>query len=1373
MSEKYFLYNTCDDFNFYTTHSKNTKLTGYPLSDLDLKNLTKDITYKFQQCNSYDDIVTKLDELELDLYTPNTIDISHSLLKDKYRIDLKYYDKFDYETTFKYKFLTKTQFFKHKNEESYLALSNFSKYFNTFEKYLVCKFTSDQLKINNLKINNYKEDDNKNNPITIFAPITCGHFILIKNNKKHLLILSNAINNIDESIFTGASCYSSVLFLEVNKTGMIPIIKSLNIYKELQNIYSFHGCHNLIMKNLNFYQDEILLTNQARLKNYYDADIDNYLFCIDSDKKLNIDSLQIKVNEINKIMEKFLTFYHLIKYTVGTDEFIKFTSSHPLCTLTNINSLEKTLNEISKEIQQSLEKNNEQIDKNNKNKHLFEAIFENYVYLFQNIQLNTIKEFIDNFNHQNNSCIYFADLYNKLQCNLEKRKSLQNIHLVFEILFGNIILESQWDFFRTLLNDFINFNKDKKCNIYQLMMGKGKSSVIVPLLSLSLSSKITKGIIYIIVPQHLLQQTKNTIQVLTAWFNIKNIKIITDTDAKQMILNKSIEIKLQNVTHDVFTENDVMIFDEIDHMYDPIKSNYNIVLDTAKQTFSNEDCYFIFDTIDGIAHKKLDLKRNEYSLINDNNKQYYIDLIKHIQQENHIRNQTYGMSKLIKQSDDYIDRRIIPYERQDTPLEGSQFSSILHTIILTYLYFKENDYQLEDIDIDNIIYSIDYNDGFHTSITDKFNNFNKKYNSITSDNDLMKLKRNILKNEFQKCECKRSCVISYLCEFVLHYIKPLATIYNTSFIDVINFPCRWKMGFSGTVNMDLTNIESFNDKIHIDTDEKLGVKYALMGNYCIGEKPQNDVFLFEKSTISDMESNILQILQKKTYHSLIDIYGLFRNKSSIQVVEYIYNNTQQKYKNTKFIFIDDNDTIKQFCSGKVEDFSAIVDTNIFMYFSQRHIIGTDIPNQPIGLHGLVIINNQTSLTQFAQGIYRMRKLNKGHLIDIAYEKTGDFSSLIPNYSLKEHIYKELQKIENNLTKTKSVYLDLQILKYKIRKQTTKYIQYDMIPNYLRKHPIKFEQNDLQRKKIFKKQMGINDNRFDTLINDTFRSHSQEILFQILMFDQSACKTTNVNIDVDVDDDMNVEVDVDVEMDVNNCTNCNSPFLSIPQYNVIFPNNIDSCLSISDNIMITIDFFKNYSDSFSFTNKYVLAHIENKYLLCNLQTHKYFQYNKFPIYNLEFELINNFSFPHALFKIDNELTNLDKIILQLIENNKLNGYLDTKFLKKIDQISLEPLDEFLIFVLLFTNNHASQKYNIKILNIMKDLDINKEETLKNIRIKISNLYTKCIKYTTINCNQISKTLNFTHKSILQNTSDDYEIIYQFVNKVFNENSFFLM
>jgi reverse gyrase len=101
------------------------------------------------------------------------------------------------------------------------------------------------------------------------------------------------------------------------------------------------------------------------------------------------------------------------------------------------------------------------------------------------------------------------------------------------------------------------------------MMGKGKSKVLTPLLTLYFILKHNKQV-YIIVPEHLLKQTKKDMKNYINIFNLGNsLKITTDSKIKENFLDGS----FNNIERN---KNTIMLIDEFDTIIDPLQSNFNI-----------------------------------------------------------------------------------------------------------------------------------------------------------------------------------------------------------------------------------------------------------------------------------------------------------------------------------------------------------------------------------------------------------------------------------------------------------------------------------------------------------------------------------------------------------------------------------------------------------------------------------------------------------------------------------------------------------------------------------------------------------------------------------------------------------------------------
>ena len=362
---------------------------------------------------------------------------------------------------------------------------------------------------------------------------------------------------------------------------------------------------------------------------------------------------------------------------------------------------------------------------------IFEIIYNNYENIYKIMQINIllknckrIKNIITNCNEL--SCREVAEINSFLRpvkpC---KKDNLNFISLAFEIYFGNIINEEQWEKFNAIFSNFKDCrnNPNQLREVHQFMMAKGKSSVITPLLLLNIYTEQirTRGVdyynstyenIYLVLPSHLIKQAKEYLHPIQTLFNLHNFYIKSDNEMKENIILLNEEIsseysyergRAKDKLED-YIKNSVFIFDEFDMMFDPIQSNYNVQMSDDRVFFNLED----FDLVVKLL-KDIDNNINFDSKLDFNNRVY-----KELN-NNLIKNVNYGMSKIEIDNIDYIidgkiyNRWVIPYARKDTPNEGSNFSSILTTFCFTIRYFKENNWNLEEKDFYNL-YQVKYDD---------------------------------------------------------------------------------------------------------------------------------------------------------------------------------------------------------------------------------------------------------------------------------------------------------------------------------------------------------------------------------------------------------------------------------------------------------------------------------------------------------------------------------------------------------------------------------------------------------------------------------------------------------------------------------------
>ena len=669
--------------------------------------------------------------------------------------------------------------------------------------------------------------------------------------------------------------------------------------------------------------------------------------------------------------------------------------------LTNINNFIDTTNNIIKKYNDYIYDENNTTVKLFKNNNMFYDIFitnynETYKYItylrYVNI-LNKIIE-IDNTNENYNMIVEsLVGIYNE-KMNARTYKLNYAFEIIFEIIFGNSITDEQYETYSKIINSYIDFidektknaylevehifnfkkkvvsggNYPKKIPIHHLMMGKGKSSVITPLLCLYFNLVFHKKVI-VIVPQHLKLQTIDSLTYYITFFNI-NVEIMTDNEIKHNFLGGKYINEKQNSDY-------IMLIDEFDSILNPLASNYNeIVMNDAK--------------IDSI-YKYIFLKfmRHYYT-----GTHYSADVTNMIDAE--ITNiNTLIKKKILKENINWginpITCLALPYFGKDTYDEKCLFTSPIITIYLTLYYH----YIINKKNITPIIYNYMITYELFQII---FNlavplNYDEVSNFIKMDED----------NIFNK-----------IMDHIISNIRLTRTQLNISFIDILNIKNMYKVGYSGTVNIDLPVLsEQFEfDKIVVDNDEKANVEYAIKKATIINYDSGKNIY-----------NKINELIIKNSYGALIDATGAFKNDKNIEIAKMIYTAIKRPIifldeKNNKLVYMGDNN---------VEKYDEYINyINPFLYYSQSHIVGVDIKqdNYP-NIIGLCIIDLNMQYTVIAQAIFRLRKLNMGHTINFYINGTGKIGN-------SEELIKLLHENDDVSKNNKKSYLLLQNIKSSIR-----------------------------------------------------------------------------------------------------------------------------------------------------------------------------------------------------------------------------------------------------------------------------------------------------------------------------------------------------
>lgn len=617
----------------------------------------------------------------------------------------------------------------------------------------------------------------------------------------------------------------------------------------------------------------------------------------------------------------------------------------------------------------------------------------------------------------------------------------------FEIMFQNIIRKDQYDLIQSISK---NMNSYGPKSVYEILMGKGKTSVIAPILSFKCLYEQdvelkTKQVI-IAMPKSLITQSNNSFIKYSKMLDKVKYQAckITRQDSKfkmciaakpptdrlLITTGKSIQSYLLNGGNNL---NDTfIIIDEIDSMINPNTSelNYpmgnkivpehisdiaNIMIDLIRDNFETEIIldsdaaknefvsemimdyepherfteswkYFVRTHIKKkVANIYLDKSAiNIWKLIYDS----FVDALGMLHRKD------YGITNRSNKKGDII---AIPFIATNEPSYGSEFSDPYLTLVLTILSCKYS--KLSEIQIVNLInnaYLPLFNNASIT-VQDKHKIFNSiffrskaLYASIAN---FTWDKSTIASEDVENLSGDESFLRDYILTIVLPVIKVPRTQLNSSFYDVINSTfCKRRTGFSGTTNilLPLLGENEFTGVVK-DSDAEQQIKLAIKYDIINGKVRENSIHISHE---------ILSEIGNITGDCLIDTGAFLKNYATAAVAEIIHDGTGKAV-----VYFNEDDAMMIF-NGRIHQPYADVrstNANLFFYYDHKHTIGTDVRSLPLKMNGIVTINNFNRLTDVAQGIFRLRKINKGH--NISFLITPSLSRIDNVHLLYAHLLK--------------------------------------------------------------------------------------------------------------------------------------------------------------------------------------------------------------------------------------------------------------------------------------------------------------------------------------------------------------------------------
>ena len=476
----------------------------------------------------------------------------------------------------------------------------------------------------------------------------------------------------------------------------------------------------------------------------------------------------------------------------------------------------------------------------------------------------------------------------------------------------------------------------------------------------------------------------------------------------------------------------------------------------------------------------------------------------------------------------------IPYSANKSPVDGSEFTDFELSMMLTMLSYFQEKIRIEDIKLyitviekqltsfnaaiktnstlKEAIYNIFYRDiiGIISIETlDTIRSTFKESKDITSDCKFIADEFNKLENINKKVFFLRT----YLYTIIFKYFFKISLDQsNISMVDIYSpTVSHKKVSFSGTVNFnapgDIIQNNLLNGPVdpryyagqmnQIKIDEVVGgsIEASVLG---VTTNPPT-LIPWDKQDQDTVEKILLQqvIDANGKYSALIDAGGLILSRSPLQVIKYIEASLTGK----TILYVDNTGKRQIYKESGSVPYNNEVFSNLFIYYDHKHCVGIDF-KQPFEMKGLVTIANKSTLTDIAQGIFRLRGINIGHFVDFYYDRS------IPAITTSIDLFTYLQRNDENMKTSTLSPAKLQCAKY-VHRVNQGY------------------NNESYDEKIF----------YDTLKLPDQYNTEQEFINLFLSRLSVTCKPITINhgnlnrqnVQVQVSENINVEIDIEINI----------------------------------------------------------------------------------------------------------------------------------------------------------------------------------------------------------------------------------------------------
>jgi len=431
------------------------------------------------------------------------------------------------------------------------------------------------------------------------------------------------------------------------------------------------------------------------------------------------------------------------------------------------------------------------------------------------------------------------------------------------------------------------------------------------------------------------------------------------------------------------------------------------------------------------------------------------------------------------------------------------------------------------------------------------------------------------------------------------------------------------------------------------------------------------------------------------HRGFIDLAGIFIDYDNKIIANYLKTELRD---DERIIYFSNNDTA--FVYDEHLRIEHTKHNKNYYYYDQCHTIGSDL-KQPNEGHIVIIINRYTKYTNFAQALFRFRKLNRGTFMSILFVKEPE-DAFSP--STNNDVYTFLNENEQIFNNNQLDGIKYQSMKAIVRNRSRNYAEIDLEPEY--KKDSYFDKPALitrMKKNINNLNDSISGGIVKTLydylngleiislkklvIGSGNEKVTEQMLEVLLEADKIAEGTKENDLYKEIPNLTNIQRKIIKHLNCNQCRLENSVKL-FNTYNIQINNKQ---IYISLNLLNLENPRKTPKINVElFEDKSRLCFVEfNDIILIELEIIGFEYYiNRLPVYDFNGDLMNSY-----FFKINNRL-DIDEIFVKIF-NFDYKNIKDIIILPKIIKESIDNMSEYAKYILYYYNYNSlnNSRYNI--------------------------------------------------------------------------------